>query len=167
VVGKACQTSRCLEVDLPGLATPDSNRFDLDGFDLVGQQHVHQSVVRSPPAGLVEVQLAAVSEIARGCPLLQRNAFQPALQEVEQPQPVVPNGLSLCKIHHAAYDRGIVGVRADYVVEVRPDVLLEIDGPMLRHGIQDVHGWTLELPKRVADRPERELLAARWKTFSR
>ncbi len=80
-------------------------------------------------------------------------------------QPVVPNGLSLCKIHHAAYDRGILGVRADYVVEVRPDVLLEVDGPMLKHGIQDVHGWTLELPKRIGDRPDRELLAQRWVTF--
>ncbi|MGI8536337.1 MAG: HNH endonuclease [Mycobacteriales bacterium] len=74
---------------------------------------------------------------------------------------------AICRLRHAAYDRGIVGVRADYVVAVRPDVLLEIDGPMLRHGIQDVQGWTLELPKRVADRPDRELLAARWETFSR
>jgi len=49
------------------------------------KQPVHQSVVRSPPAGFVEVQLAAVSEIACGCPLLQRNAFQSALREVDQP----------------------------------------------------------------------------------
>jgi putative restriction endonuclease len=80
-------------------------------------------------------------------------------------QPVVPNGLSLCKIHHAAYDRGILGVSPDYVVEVRADVLREIDGPMLRHGIQDVHGWSLELPKRLADRPDRELLAQRHSRF--
>ena len=81
-------------------------------------------------------------------------------------QPVVPNGLSLCKIHHAAYDRGILGVRRDYVVEVRPDVLLEVDGPMLKHGIQDVHGWTLELPKRRDERPDQDLLEQRWQAFS-
>ncbi|HEU0103299.1 MAG TPA: HNH endonuclease [Mycobacteriales bacterium] len=80
-------------------------------------------------------------------------------------QPVVPNGLALCKIHHAAYDRQIIGVRPDYVVEVRPDVLLEVDGPMLRHGLQDVHGWRLELPSRLADRPDRNLLAQRYRTF--
>lgn len=80
-------------------------------------------------------------------------------------QPVVPNGLALCKIHHAAYDRGIIGVRPDYVVEVRPDVLLEVDGPMLRHGLQDVHGWRLELPARAADRPDRELLGQRYRAF--
>jgi putative restriction endonuclease len=89
------------------------------------------------------------------------------LSDAEGGQPVVTNGLSLCKIHHAAYDRGIVGVRPDYVVEVRPDVMLEVDGPMLRHGLQDVHGWNLELPKRVAERPDRELLAQRWTSFDR
>ncbi|GAC1329607.1 MAG: HNH endonuclease [Mycobacteriales bacterium] len=56
-------------------------------------------------------------------------------------KPVVPNGLALCKIHHATYDRDIIAIRPDYVVEVRSDVLAEIDGPMLRHGLQDVHGW--------------------------
>lgn len=45
--------------------------------------------------------------------------------------PVVPNGLSLCKIHHAAYDANLLGVRPDLVVEVQPRLLEEIDGPML------------------------------------
>ncbi|HVM29079.1 MAG TPA: HNH endonuclease [Mycobacteriales bacterium] len=88
------------------------------------------------------------------------------LSDADGGQPVVPNGLSLCKIHHAAYDRQIIGVRPDYVVEVRPDVLLEVDGPMLRHGIQDVHGWNLELPVRPADRPDQGLLEQRWRVFT-
>jgi len=89
------------------------------------------------------------------------------LSDAEGGQPVIPNGLSLCKIHHAAFDRGILGVRPDYVVQVRPDVLLEVDGPMLKHGIQDVHGWHLELPKRISERPDRDLLAQRYDAFSR
>jgi putative restriction endonuclease len=89
------------------------------------------------------------------------------VSDAEGGQPVVTNGLSLCKIHHAAYDRGIVGVRPDYVVEVRPDVLQETDGPMLRHGLQDVHLWNLEVPKRVTERPDRDLLAQRWSAFGR
>jgi len=45
-------------------------------------------------------------------------------------EPVVPNGVSMCKIHHAAFDAGIFGVDPDGVrVEVRADVLSEIDGP--------------------------------------
>ena len=79
---------------------------------------------------------------------------------------MVPNGLTLCKIHHAAYDRQILGVRPDCVVEVREDVLAEVDGPMLKHGLQEVHGWRLELPKRAADRPDQQLLAARHAAFS-
>ena len=41
-----------------------------------------------------------------------------------------------------------------------------VDGPMLKHGIQDVHGWTLEVPKRVAERPDQHLLEQRWQLFS-
>lgn len=81
--------------------------------------------------------------------------------------PVVPNGLAMCKIHHAAYDAGIMGVTPDYHLEVREDVLAEVDGPMLRHGLQDVHGWRLGMPKRLVDRPDREALAQRYAAFRR
>ena len=46
----------------------------------------------------------------------------------------VTNGLAFCKIHHAAYDSDMVGVRPDGVAQVRRDVSEETDGPMLRHG---------------------------------
>ena len=35
-------------------------------------------------------------------------------------EPVVSNGLALCKLHHAAFDANILGVHPDYRVEVRP-----------------------------------------------
>lgn len=79
--------------------------------------------------------------------------------------PTTPNGLALCKIHHAAYDQNILGVTPDYRVQVRRDVLEEIDGPMLKHGIQEMHGRELTLPVRRGDRPDRELLAWRWEQF--
>ncbi len=47
-------------------------------------------------------------------------------------EPVVPNGVALCKLHHAAFDRHFLGVRPDLTVELRPDVLREPDGPMRR-----------------------------------
>ena len=89
------------------------------------------------------------------------------LSDADGGQPVITNGLSLCKIHHAAYDRGILAVRPDYTVEVRADVLVESDGPMLRHGIQDVHDAPLVLPERRADLPDRDLLARRYATYVR
>jgi len=45
------------------------------------------------------------------------------------PHPVVPNGLSLCKIHHAVFDSNIIGVRPGLTLEVKARVLAEIDGP--------------------------------------
>lgn len=82
-------------------------------------------------------------------------------------QPVVPNGLSLCKIHHAAYDANIVGVRPDLVVEVRRDVLAEVDGPMLRHGLQEMEGTRLIVPRSRYDHPDSARLAERYEEFRR
>jgi putative restriction endonuclease len=80
-------------------------------------------------------------------------------------EPVVPNGLSLCKIHHSAFDANIVGIRPDYKVEVRTDILLEQDGPMLRHGLQEVHGAALHVPKRAELKPNPSHLEERYQEF--
>ncbi len=80
--------------------------------------------------------------------------------------PEVPNGMALCKIHHSAFDVGIIGVDADCRIHVREDVLEEHDGPMLRHGLQEMHGSKLLLPGKVSDRPNREFLAERFAIFT-
>ncbi|MGN9906041.1 HNH endonuclease [Phytohabitans sp. LJ34] len=80
-------------------------------------------------------------------------------------EPVVPNGLAMCKIHHAAYDADIIGIRPDRVVEVRQDILAEIDGPMLRHGLQEMHGATMFLPRSRRDHPDPERLEERYTQF--
>lgn len=79
--------------------------------------------------------------------------------------PVVPNGLALCKIHHAAFDQNILGVRPDLVVEVRRDILAEVDGPMLRHGLQEMAGVTVCAPTRRDARPDRARLEERYEQF--
>ena len=38
------------------------------------------------------------------------------------------------------FGRMILGVRPDYIIRVRADVLEEVDGPMLRHGLQGLQG---------------------------
>jgi putative restriction endonuclease len=81
-------------------------------------------------------------------------------------EPVVQNGIALCKIHHAAYDQQILGIRPDFVVEIQARLLAEIDGPMLRHGLQDHHGKPLmRLPKRRTDRPDVGRLSERYDQF--
>jgi putative restriction endonuclease len=80
--------------------------------------------------------------------------------------PIVTNGLSLCKIHHAAYDRNLLGISPDYTVHLDKDLLDEIDGPMLRHGLQEMHGRSLILPIKRNELPDRERLSVRFEHFS-
>jgi putative restriction endonuclease len=79
--------------------------------------------------------------------------------------PIVPNGLCLCKIHHAAFDQNFVGISPDYIVHVRSDILAEIDGPMLRHGLQGLQRVKLVVPSRKKDKPDPERLEYRFKEF--
>jgi putative restriction endonuclease len=79
--------------------------------------------------------------------------------------PEVPNGLSLCKIHHSAYDVHILGVAPDFTVHVRRDVLEEHDGPMLQHGLQELHGSRIVVPRHAAQHPNREYLDERFRRF--
>jgi putative restriction endonuclease len=73
--------------------------------------------------------------------------------------------MSLCKLHHAAFDGNLVGVRPDLVIEVAERVLEEEDGPMLRHGLQGLHGQTLHVPRRPQDRPAITALEHRYAQF--
>ena len=80
-------------------------------------------------------------------------------------EPVVSNGLSLCKLHHAAFDRNILGIRPDLVAEIRLDILEEVDGPMLKHGLQEMHGVKVFVPRRTEERPDVAALASRYERF--
>lgn len=77
----------------------------------------------------------------------------------------VANGLAMCKMHHAAYDRQVIGIDGDYRVHVRQDVLAEVDGPMLKYGLQAMDGRTILAPRRHEDRPDSERLHRRFLQF--
>lgn len=80
--------------------------------------------------------------------------------------PTVVNGMAMCKIHHAAFDAKILGVRPDLVVEVRTEILGEVDGPMLKYGLQERHGQPLmSVPAKRAERPSPTLLEAAYIRF--
>ena len=79
--------------------------------------------------------------------------------------PAVPNGLALCTLHHTAFDAHLIGIRPDYVVEVRRDVLDEKDGPMLVHGLQGFHGVSIFVPRVRVSQPDRRLLEERYARF--
>lgn len=80
-------------------------------------------------------------------------------------EPHISNGIALCKLHHAAFDRQFLAIRPDYIVEVRKDILEEQDGPMLLHGLKDMHEKRIAIPKSVHDRPSPVLLERRYEKF--
>lgn len=78
----------------------------------------------------------------------------------------VTNGLSLCKTHHSAFDQRFLGIRPDYVVEIREDLLANEDDPALRHGFHKFHGKPLlAIPGRRSHRPSAALLEQMYNAF--
>ncbi|MBN1968095.1 MAG: HNH endonuclease [Candidatus Delongbacteria bacterium] len=80
-------------------------------------------------------------------------------------EPIVNNGISLCKLHHAAFDKYFIGINPDYIVEVRHDILKEHDGPVLLHALQGMNNKQLILPNHKKDWPSPELLEIKYNKF--
>jgi putative restriction endonuclease len=80
----------------------------------------------------------------------------------------ISNGMSLCNIHHGAYDADIIGISPDYTIHVKDSVLATFDGPTLQHSIKEMDGEALrQIPKETASKPDRELLAERFEKFQK
>lgn len=79
-------------------------------------------------------------------------------------QPVVPNGIPLSKIHHAAFDAHLIGIDPDFRLHVSERLLCQNDGPMLE-ALKRLHGGSLHPPSRDRDRPDRDRLAMRYEQF--
>lgn len=77
----------------------------------------------------------------------------------------VSNGLALCKLHHAAYDGNLLGIDGDYRVSVRPDVLALPGTSLVRHGMQEMNGRSLYVPRAFSLRPDRDSLQVRYEGF--
>ena len=78
--------------------------------------------------------------------------------------PLISNGLSLCSIHHRAFDEDLVGISPAYDIYVSRRLLEEDDGPMLEL-LKEFHQHSIVVPQRAAWRPERERLALRFERF--
>jgi putative restriction endonuclease len=82
-------------------------------------------------------------------PLLLDAAHIVADKDEQLGQPVVPNGIPLSKIHHAAFDAHLIGIDPDYRLHVSDRLLGRNDGPML-DALKRLNGGTIHLPGRVA-----------------
>jgi putative restriction endonuclease len=79
-------------------------------------------------------------------------------------EPIVSNGLSLCSIHHRAFDENLVGISPDYKVHVARQLLEDQDGPMLEL-LKTFHARSIDLPKRSGWHPDQDRLADRFEQF--
>lgn len=124
-------------------------------------QRVHQPVFRARVMRAYEQRCAVCS--------LRHVSLLDAAHILRDAHPqgiaAVSNGMALCKIHHAAYDQNILGIRPDLVVQVRRDILEEIDGPMLLHGLQEMAGVSLRVPRQRVERPNRDAVEERYAEF--
>jgi putative restriction endonuclease len=143
---------------------PDSQEEIRRGYiTTMTRQRIHQRSFR-------EKVISAYRDHCTICQLRHRELLDAAHiipDSDPRGEPVVSNGLSLCKLHHAAFERGFIGIRPDFIIEIRPDILREADGPMLKHGLQGFQGACLLLPRSESLRPNRESLAERYEVFKK
>jgi len=123
------------------------------------KQRVHQAQFR----GAV---LTAYRERCTICTLREAQLLDAAhiVADVhELGEPLVSNGLSLCSIHHRAFDHDLVGISPDREVHVSRR-LLDDDGPMLDL-LKGFHGRRIVVPTSRRLQPDRDRLAARFEHF--
>lgn len=166
-VDDASELDRRLKVAEKGTGVPGVEPDDAGGdarrayITATVRQRLHQR-------GFRERVLRAYQEQCALCRLRHEELLDAAhiLPDGEpDSEPVVPNGIALCKLHHAAFDKYFFGIRPDYTVEVREGILREKDGPMLRHGLQGIHDQRIVLPRSPALRPEPTFLERRYERF--
>lgn len=153
-------------VDDPSILRPDLSPETVDiarrrYYTTVTRRRLHQAQFR-------DRVLAAYRKCCAICSLKHTELLEAAhiIPDLRPGgEPIVSNGIALCKIHHAAFDRHILGIRPDLVIQLRQDLLDEVDGPMLRYGLQEFHGARLLSPRRPEDQPSEEGLELRFEEF--
>ena len=157
-----------MQIDHPGaVASPDLSGAAAE--EAVGRRRYLTTVMRARlhQTSFRERVLSAYRSQCALCrlrlrPLLDAAHIQP---DSEGGEPVVSNGLALCKIHHTAFDKMFLGIRPDRIIHIHREVREEEDGPMLRYGLQQLHDKRIQIPRRTDQQPDPALLAARYAQF--
>ena len=125
------------------------------------RQRLHQQQFR-------RVVLRAYRERCTICRLHETRLLQAAHIVADRDQrglAEVPNGLSLCSIHHGAFDANLLGISPDLSVQLSPRLMDDEDGPMLEQGLKAFHGSQINVPRREVDHPSRDYLEERFAAF--
>ncbi|WP_233608109.1 HNH endonuclease [Nocardia stercoris] len=78
----------------------------------------------------------------------------------------INNGLSLCNIHHAAFDRNLVGISPDFKIHIGPELMdSQNEGPILEYALKGLNNTDLHLPASKKHYPAKDALAERFDRF--
>jgi putative restriction endonuclease len=146
--------------DQQGMAPPE-NALERRYALRLAKQRLHQASFREAVIAAYDGR-CALSGLPE--PLLLDAAHIVADKDEQLGHPVVPNGIPLSKIHHAAFDAHLIGIDPDYRLHVSERLLARNDGPMLE-ALKRLKGGTILLPNRIKDRPDRDRLALRFERF--
>lgn len=160
------------------VAADDINivKSDIEHIGLLNDSHsadrrayITRSVkIRLHQSGFREIVLKAYREQCAFC-MIKHTELIDAAHIIPDSSPEgissVKNGIALCKFHHAAFDANLLGLRPDYVIEVRREILDETDGPMLIHGLQRFNHKKMVLPTNINHYPEQRFLEIRYNEF--
>ncbi|GMA34519.1 HNH endonuclease [Demequina litorisediminis] len=147
--------------ELSGFADHEQSSVEREWAEYIAKRRVHQPAFRAMVMRAYETQ-CTVCRFKHGELL---DAAHITADSDAAGDATVTNGMAMCKIHHAAYDQNFLGVSADYRIHINAALLEEIDGPMLKHGLQEMHGTRITLPQSTRDLPDRDRLSARFKAF--
>jgi putative restriction endonuclease len=163
------RASREVVVSMGKWVGPLDEQEPLPPDDLVERRYVNREVRSRMHQGRFRgLVLPAYHDQCAICRLKELRLLDAAhiVGDLEQEgTPVVSNGLSLCTIHHRAFDHDLVGISPDYRVHLSRRLLDDEDGAMLDL-LKRFHGASLEVPDRTRLRPDRERLAVRFERFS-
>lgn len=157
----AVDDQKLINYETSALSVAESDLARRNYLTTTVKQRLHQSEFR-------EKVLHAYRTSCAFCHLKHRELLDAAhIIPDREPEglPIVTNGLALCKLHHAAFDSFMIGIRPDYTIQVRGDLLNEFDGPVLQHGIKNLHGTKLIMPRTQALRPGKSFLEWRFEKF--
>ena len=157
----AVDDQKLIKNETSALAVAETDLARRSYLSTTVRQRLHQSVFR-------EKVLLAYRTSCAFCHLKHRELLDAAhIIPDREPAglPIVTNGLALCKLHHAAFDAFMIGVRPDGVIEIRHDLLAEFDGPVLQHGIINLHGTKIISPIQKDLRPGKQFLEWRYEKF--
>lgn len=142
----------------PAIAEPDDASMRYRTY--VAQRRLHQSEFRQRIMRAYRTQCAV-------CHFKRESLLDAAhiIPDAQGGRPDTSNGLSLCRIHHSAYDRNILGIDPDYRIHISRSMLEERDGPMLKHGFQEMDRQLIIQPRRSQDRPDQDKLSQRYERF--